>query len=251
MKAESVLVVDVGNSRVKWGLGQSGHLTAGMSFSSRQAGIAGELDRNWGGLPAPSTAMISNVRGRELGETLHAWLKSQWGVAARFATVAASAHGVRNGYEDHASLGVDRWVALIAAHSLFAAPLCVADCGTALTVDAVDGQGCHRGGLIAPGLGLMRQSLQQAAPALHHVLGGHPRVPARDTADAVQGGILQMAAGLIERFLIRMEGEFGCTPRLVLTGGDAPSIARELNVAVELEPDLILRGLLLIAEGDS
>lgn len=251
MKTETVLAVDVGNSRVKWALARAGGLSAGEPFCSRAELLEDELDRHWGALPAPERVVVSSVKGPESNATLTAWLLDRWHLPARFATVNAESLGVRNGYENPLALGIDRWVAMIAAWNSCRGPLCVADCGTALTLDAVDAEGRHLGGSIAPGLSLMRQSLESGAPALHRLPSGKPDIPARNTADAVQSGILQMAAGFIDRFVTKIEARVNSPVQLFLTGGDAPTVAAQLETPFKLEPDLILHGLLLIAEGDS
>ncbi|MBS1213524.1 MAG: type pantothenate kinase, partial [Proteobacteria bacterium] len=158
MNPETALLVDIGNSRVKWGLGQAGRVTSGEAFPSRSEGLRAEMERCWGGLPAPGAVVVASVAGRDAAEILRDWLFSRWGVVPRLVCAEPRAHGVVNGYDDPAALGVDRWVCLLGAHRLHTGPLCIADCGTALTLDALDGAGRHLGGLIGPGLQLMRRS---------------------------------------------------------------------------------------------
>lgn len=248
MRAEPVLLVDAGNSRIKWGLGHKGRIQAGVPFCSRGAGLEQDLQRLWAGLPKPDRILVSNVAGNQTANALSDWSLHTWGLTPHFVRSQRAACGVINGYEEPEALGVDRWVALIAAHGLYREPLCIADCGTALTLDSMDAQGRHLGGLIAPGLGLMRQSLGAGTAALSSLPTGRNAVPACNTADAVQSGTLHMESALIERFARHMESRFGAVPRLLLTGGDAPAVSNELKIPNEMEPDLVLRGLVLIAE---
>lgn len=248
MRAEPVLLVDAGNSRIKWGLAHKERIQAGVPFLSHGAGLELDLQRFWACLSNPDRILVSNVAGKQTADTLSDWSLRTWGITPHFVQSGRAACGVTNGYEDPGALGVDRWVALIAAHGLYREPLCIADCGTALTLDAMDAQGRHLGGLIAPGLGLMRQSLRSGTAALSSLPIGRNAIPACNTADAVKSGTLHMEAALIERFARHMESRFGAVPRLILTGGDAPAVSNELNIPNQMELDLILRGLLLIAE---
>lgn len=242
------LLVDIGNSRIKWGLGENGRVDAGPPFAAECAPLMGELDRQWGGLPAPASVVVSNVAGSEIGACLQNWVGRRWGLPVRFVLPEACAYGVVNGYENPEQLGVDRWVCLVAARHAHPLPACIADCGTAITVDALDACGNHLGGLIAPGLTLMQQALIQRTQGLHQGEGVYSGLLAGNTAAAMMNGARQAGVGLIERTLRAAGRLLGCEPHLVLTGGDAQTIAAELSVPYALAPNLVLQGLLAIAE---
>jgi type III pantothenate kinase len=101
--------------------------------------------------------------------------------------------------------------------------------------------------LIAPGLSLMRESLARGTHGLNLAGGGSAGSFAQDTVAAIIGGTLQATAGLLERSFHTAERRLSEKPRLLLTGGDAPIIAAELNIPHQLRPDLVLEGLLAIA----
>lgn len=248
MRAETALLVDAGNSRIKWGVWHAGLLSVGRPFCRRGEGLAQDMRAHWGELPVPDQVLVSNVAGDRTAAELRSYSIECWGVSPQFVQASPAACGVCNGYEVPEALGVDRWIALIGARGVCPDSLCLADCGTALTLDAMDAQGRHLGGLIAPGLEMMRQSLNRGAAALSSLPAGRFNVPARNTADGVHSGILQMAAGLIEGFARTMTPRFGAAPHLILTGGDAPIVSETLSYPHRLETDLTLRGLLLIAE---
>jgi type III pantothenate kinase len=243
-----VLLVDIGNSRIKWGLGKNARVDAGRPFASDATALTGEFDRFWGDLPAPSSVVACRVADAEIGQRLREWVERHWGLTIRFVQPESQAYGVVNGYDTPEKLGVDRWVALVAVRKFYPLPACVADCGTAITVDALDSEGRHLGGVIAPGLTLMRQSLIQRVPALSLAAGDYHGLLARNTAAAMLSGARQAGAGLIERTVRETGRLLGCDPHLVLSGGDAQTLAVELSVPYVLAPELVLQGLLIIAE---
>jgi type III pantothenate kinase len=151
---------------------------------------------------------------------------------------------VINGYSNPEQLGVDRWLGLLGLQAGYALPACLVDCGTAITLDLLDGQARHRGGLIAPGLMTMQRALQTDA----HGLGGlEVRAGAfelgHDTAGCIQAGCLMACAGLIEKTLTQLTEGLNEPVRLVLAGGDAERIGRQLSIPFELNADIVLRGL--------
>jgi type III pantothenate kinase len=246
------LLVDIGNTRVKWGRAKNGRLVAGTPFPSEGAALCDHLDRHWRALGAPDAVYVSNVIGAEAAGRLADWIARHWsGVPVRFARSEAQGHGVINGYERPEQLGVDRWVGLIALRRDYPLPACVADCGTALTFDVLDADGRHLGGLIAPGPALMKRALVQETRG---VRGGDGRVPeflGRDTAAGVASGILRACAGLVEKSVREAAEYLGRSPTLVLSGGDGEAVGQCLGVPYRLEPDLVLRGLFTIAEDGS
>lgn len=152
-------------------------------------------------------------------------------------------------YADPAALGVDRWVAGVAAHRLHRAGLFV-DCGTALTVNALGAGGEFLGGAIAPGLGTMAAGLQARAPALPRADPSRSlRLPATDPSGAVDAGVTLGFCGAVERLVAEVEAAAGVTgtPRL-LTGGDAEAYLRHGRLAFQHVPDLVHQGLRCLAE---
>jgi type III pantothenate kinase len=157
----------------------------------------------------------------------------------------AHAFGVYNAYQQPEKLGVDRWLALVAVHNHYPVPACIVDCGTAITVDLIDADGKHQGGLISPGLTLMKKSLAEGTEALEFNEANHVFGPANFTEAAIYSGTLSAAAGLIEHVLTMQSN----ATQLILTGGDAEIIATQLGVKAIIDNDLVLRGLAIILKG--
>src|SRR5450830_1253608 len=185
-----MLLIDAGNTRVKWAL-------AAPSGAVGHADIA-RLAEAWRALPRPDGALLSNVAGAPMLDQLKAQLAlAAPGIALEsFGSVAARA-GLRNGYRNPAQLGSDRFAAAIGARFLYPGQkLIVATCGTATTVDAIDAAGVFLGGMILPGLGLMAASLARNTAQLPQVKEGAalPAGFADNTDDAILAGCVNAQA---------------------------------------------------------
>ena len=243
-----MLLADIGTSWIKWGSYDGGslqihcHAHGGESWTE----LAGQL---WADLPRPDRVVIVSVAGPEIRATLANWIRQAWGVEAEFVASTAAACGVRNSYAEPERMGADRWVAMIAARALLGPQTCyVVDCGTAITIDALATDGQHLGGVIIPGMRLMREALywktRQIPPEK-----GEARVFGQSTRDCVWGGALYAAASAIDGVTGRMIASHGPGARL-LTGGVAGMILPQLQGDYRLEPDLIFAGLQVIADAN-
>jgi len=163
--------------------------------------------------------------------------------------VKASSHacGVRNQYTVPEQLGVDRWAMLIAARALTQADCVVVALGTALTVDMLAQDGRFLGGVIAPGMQLMRAALAQGTDAVAPPPGQVTPFP-NNTADAVQTGLVYAALGVIEKTLAKFEAQCQQPVSCILTGGGADWIAPYLNRPFQVVDNLVLEGLRLLAQ---
>ena len=157
----SDLLIDVGNTRIKWARLEQGALQP-QSASPHADWTAQTFVDHLG--PACADAqrvLVSNVAGPRMAQVIRAGLAQARHVAPEFVTSTATAGGVRNAYSQPAQLGVDRWLAIIGAHALERGAVCVVSVGTAMTIDGVDANGQHLGGVIVPGPDLMMASLLQ------------------------------------------------------------------------------------------
>jgi type III pantothenate kinase len=148
-------------------------------------------------------------------------------------------------------LGSDRWSALIGAWTKARSALCVVDVGTAVKVDSVDAAGRHLGGLIVPGIYMMREALMtktsDIAEAAEHSTPSMAGVLANNTMGAVSRGAVFALAGLADRAAEVIEQSTGVKPKLFITGGDAGMITGTMRTRGEIVPDLVLQGLAVIA----
>ncbi len=241
------LLVDIGNSRLKWALDAgTGELQPGGGCAA-PANAPLELNRIWAEIATPALVVVANVAGPERRREIEVWARDRGACAPIFVRAEAAAFGVVNRYRVPDDLGSDRWAALVAARSLGAGAACVVDCGTALTVDALSATGEFLGGVILPGLGLARSVLTRNTHGIGAMAGSADCCLGRSTADGVSAGTLFGAAGAIERVLEEQMSVLGRATTVYLTGGDAPAIAAKLRRAAEHIPDLVLRGLAVMA----
>ncbi len=235
-----MLLIDIGNSRTKWAISSDGVWT---QQGAAGLGEWGTVRQAFAGLAPVHRIVACNVAGDDaaalLGEACAAL-----SCPVEFVTARETQCGVRNGYAQPDRLGADRWVALIAAWRQTRAPCLVVNCGTATTVDALSAKGEFLGGLILPGIDMMRNSLLQGTARVKEANGRWQAFP-RSTDDAVVSGAIQATVGAIHRQyeLLGVPGA-GC----VLDGGAADQIQSLLRLPVKRLDNLVLRGLQIIAE---
>ena len=146
-----------------------------------------------------------------------------------------------------AAVGADRLVNAVAAHERYKGALIVVDFGTATTFDIVDENGNYEGGVIAPGVNVSAEALHQAAAMLPRVAVGRTQnVIGKDTVPAMQSGLFWGYIGLIEGLIARIKEEFGKPMTVIGTGGLATPFHRQTQVIDHLDPDLTIRGLVMI-----
>ena len=238
-----VLAIDAGNTRVKWGLHDGARWRARAWVATAQAGrLKAVLAR----LPAPELIVIANVAGSVFGDKLRQALPA---AATRWLKSTRAQAGIRSSYATPAQLGVDRWAALIGAYRLFGAAAVVVNAGTALTVDALTADGVFAGGMIVPGVELMRKALQENTAGLQRRTGKFSFFPDA-TGDAIMSGAINASCGAIERMARFLEDAGQAAPLCVISGGGAALLAPQLNLEVKLVDNLVLEGLLTIARDD-
>ena len=239
------LLIDIVNSSVKWGTGKGRNIISGQAFSHQDPFDTNVLLDIWQRLEKPQKIAISSVSSAAIVSRISSLAEQLWpGVKIVRPCAQDYACGVKNSYRYPEQLGVDRWLCLLAVNKLYTSPACVVDCGTAITVDFLDNQGLHLGGLISPGLTLMKKSLHQEAETLQFYQQSFPVGLADNTGAAIYNGTLLSAAGLIEYIMDRQSMKF----KLILTGGDAELIAQHISLDTKIEPDLVLQGLSVILE---
>jgi len=242
-----MLLVDVGNTRIKWGLSHHQAISGHGALEYRDKPIMEVLAAAWAELPSPARILVVNVAGALFAENLGRYCKEHFQRVPEYVQATPQACGVTNGYSQPAQLGVDRWTAVIGAYHIYGGPVCIIGCGTAITVDTVTREGQHLGGLIAPGLGVMQRALTAAAPAIPQEAGDTVTLYARDTRTAVTSGVLYAAAGLIERATAEIQAQQGAQTKYLLTGGDAERMQSVVRGQFTLALHLVLEGLAVLA----
>ncbi len=245
----AMLLLDIGNTRLKWASLETGELGVLRAIPHAQLTRSVLIETVLAGA-RPARVLAANVAGERMRELVDAAVRAHWNLPVEFAVPGSTAAGVTNGYRDPQQLGVDRWLAMVGAFRMFGGPAIVASAGTALTIDALDARGVHLGGLIAPGLELMTQSLFAATSDIAQrakMFAGAADYFADNTFGAVEQGALQAAASLIDRSVRVLEERVGSSATLVLTGGASEHIAAALLHPARTVADLVMRGLAVLA----
>jgi type III pantothenate kinase len=242
------LLMDVGNSRVKWGVLDGGEI--------RRTGHISQERIHDKGLQVLTTripnhvdkVLISNVAGTTFGTRLSGVVGMHCECDVRFARTARRGWGVTNSYTQPRRMGVDRWVAMVGAWAEVQSSCLVVDVGTAMTIDAIDDDGQHLGGQIIPGVTTMASSLSSATSDIPEVRPAPGRGCAdlgmfgRNTASAVREGAQNAVVGAVDRAIRTLQSN-AYAPAVVLTGGDSSRILNALCESPLHRPHLVLQGL--------
>ncbi len=227
-----ILCLDAGNTRLKWGL-----FDTELKQLVGGALAYGELETL--SLPPAQLAVLANVAGPEVGSRIEALLGCL-GIPLCLAASNTSQCGVTSAYDNPSQLGVDRWAALIGARGRHQGACLVVMAGTATTVDSLDANGVFCGGLILPGLDLMRASLVKNTAQLGAEAGEFRPLPT-NTADAIMSGCLNAQVGAIERQFAAIAHVPGAL--CLLGGGAAPALESLLAIPFRRADSLVLEGL--------
>ncbi len=237
----TVLAIDAGNSRIKWGLFADG---AWQLRGALETSAVGEFAQALAAVPIPRHIVIANVAGATVRDGIEAAL-ARFAVPVDWVVSVPQQCGVRSGYADPSQLGADRWAALVAARERYATACVVVMAGTTVTVDALSSEGVCLGGCIVPGIALMQQSLADSTAQLHR-RDGHFLFFPDNTADAIVSGAVNAIAGAVDRIARYMREAGEPDPLVVLSGGAAAVLAPQLSGRVEAVDNLVLDGLLRI-----
>lgn len=237
-----ILLLDAGNTRIKWGVRDAGDWLARGVYPTSEAARLGD---DWAAYPL-ARALLSCVAGDTTRLALQRLLSPRV-EQLRWVVAAAQAHGVCNAYQPAESLGADRYAALVAARRRGLGACLVVSVGTALTVDALTPDGRFLGGCIAPGPDLMRTALLQGTAGVRGGKGQTDAFP-RATGAAVASGIAlaQMGVVTVMRERLRRHGDEAVT--ILLTGGARAILADALEPPLLEVDDLVLEGLVWMAK---
>lgn len=240
-----ILELDCGNTLIKW------RLLTGAALCSFEQGSVARVAELFEQLPAQSSQAITrcrmvSVRSGVETDDIQSALAEHLGIAVTVARPARRLAGVTNGYDEFAALGLDRWLAVVAAYELARRPCLVIDLGTAATVDLVAGDGRHLGGYITPGLSLLRQQLFGHTQRIRYDLLDQGQAtgsvgPGTRTADAVERGCSMMLKSYISMQIAEASQWLGDDFCVYATGGDV-ALVEDLP-GVNVVSDLVFRGL--------
>ena len=240
------LLFDIGNTRIKAARFENGSLHPLPSIT--HGGDAAFPDE-WQLADKPEAIWVASVASDKVVLRLGKWAHASWGCELMRAQVEQGVGGLNTSYHQPQQLGVDRWLAALGAYHLAEQKgVCVIDAGTALTVDLVDDSGVHLGGLIAPGIELMIESLTKGTAQLALENISVPDIFATDTQSAISLGCADYVVGMIERVNQRIMRQNLNIHTWYLTGGQGELVNRLSTQNMQLIPELVLHGLAIVAE---
>jgi len=241
-----ILLLDIGNSNVKWAVLDNGQLGSSTAASHRGQTIAKVLSQTGSTLTRPDEVWLANVAGNDADQVVIDWVAEHWSCPLHIATPQTQACAVTNGYCQPSQLGVDRWLGLIACYAAEKKAACVVSCGTAITADVIDADGKHLGGFILPGLNMAQDALNAGTHDIktHNSLQSVSSLDlATDTGTAISHGAMYAAAAFIDKLCADMEQTLSITIELIITGGDAELVLPLITRRAKHQPQLVMQGL--------
>ena len=247
---ESSLLIDMGNTRIKWVWARDGQINEESHGSGEPEDFRNFVKSQAAG--PPGRVLLSSVAAVDRSAAIIDVCASHWGVAVSRVLSSPKQAGIINAYDRPETLGVDRWLAIVGAAHTYGTPVIIWDLGTATTLDAVDKEGQHQGGLILPGPVTMLKSLK--SETMLSVPGGLDDTdenavhPGQTTSQCIAQGVRAAQLGALHQFLENTSGRAGQSqtrrPQLIVTGGAAEGILSALDMEYVFDPWLVFRGML-------
>jgi type III pantothenate kinase len=249
-----MLLIDVGNSRIKWATVRNGLWLQQGHVAIDQVKC---LAQQWQGL-SPSQVVGCCVAGQAVMNELETLVQLSFALSIAWLRVTSTCCGVLNHYKNSGqngeydtTLGTDRWAALIAVHHRYSGHRVVVNVGTAMTVDALTAKGEFLGGMILPGIRLMQVALNTHTARLPYAAGQYDPFP-KTTNDAIYTGILTALSSTIDTLAKRLIEYCGSLDvQCIISGGDAELVSPYLSYPYQVVDELVLQGLTIIAQNDA
>ncbi|MBY0483397.1 type III pantothenate kinase [Nitrosomonas sp.] len=239
-----ILAIDSGNSFIKWGLFNHGCC---LKLGKIQYDKIQDVKNDFKVLQAPESIIISHV-SREATKNQICEQISRWPVKPHWIRSCAFQCGVTNSYSNPAQLGCDRWASLIAAWEMQQQACLVINIGTAVTIDALSESGEFLGGIILPGFHLMLNSLQRGTQLFNAGMSTYEDFPI-NTNSAIQSGIIHSVIGAIERMYNLLSLKINHPVKTsIVSGGGVSLLSPFITIPIKTIDNLVLKGLVLIAE---
>lgn len=235
-----ILQVDAGNTRIKW------RLKAPVTNSNRcneacsavnKEDFETELKLLVGKVTQVQLSSVSNQE-----KLLDFFSQYFAGVPILLAETQTEQLGLRNSYVQPEKMGVDRWLAMLAAWNHYKSGLIVVGAGTALTIDVVGESGEHQGGYILPGYATAISSLKVRTSDVHHQMLEEDAISlGKETSECVQHGVVRQMVEVIKA----VQSDYAKF-HLVLSGGDAEMLAQYFQQK-DIWPNIVHDGLSLLS----
>lgn len=238
------LYVDVGNTALKWRRRDGRCVEQGGETHQRHWDQALEAPL------APGAALqvvwVASVAGAEADQRIAQLIRQRTGREPHFYYSQPSDFGITSCYPEPRRLGVDRWVAMLECWHRFGAGIII-DCGSALTIDAIDEEGHFLGGYIVPGLGMLRNALLRDTADVHVEQSRADLGLGHSTGECVHNGLLRMSVAFVADVVAQLRTQLPGDCHVLVTGGGATELLAFFPFEFQHLPDLVLDGLERVA----
>lgn len=248
-----ILLVDIGNSRIKMASCDRGQLNVLQAVPhDRQTFPQVALDMLAQLSEVPHKVVVANVAARTHTEVLADFCERHWGLIPHVLTTPLAGDGITNGYTEHQQLGIDRWAAMVGAWRRYQGLQCIIDAGSAVTIDVLARDGIHQGGVIIPGVNMILNNIVTAVDGINEA-GLQDMYPApvlgRSTRECLLAGGYSAVIGAVERVMAHVRSISSDNVYCVITGGAAQNLLSSLPENCICLPNLVLEGMMVMAEG--
>ena len=248
-----ILLMDIGNTRIKWGVLEKRALSEIGSLSTPHSRDF-DLTPLFMSLPSDVKSIVAScVLSKETQIKLTESFSDHFELAIQFIKPKNRFSGLTNGYTNPSKLGTDRWAAMIGAHNEFGGNILVVDMGTAITIDYINAEGVHKGGQTLPGLKSFFNILDQSTGSINtkinisDIAAKDIKKWGKNTDDAVISGAMSAISGAINAAVFSFKIE-DSMPSVILTGGDAIYFKDVFDYSLSYRPNLVLEGLARILD---
>lgn len=241
------LLLDLGNSRCKAAFANGDTITHQALLCDKESRLA-TVEMLLREKKILKQVVICSVWSEELNHELKKLLHRQAIHDYYFIEPQTDSFGVQLGYANPGQMGPDRLAVMIAANEKFKGNKCIVDCGTAVTIDVLDADGIHHGGIIFPGTTSMQRAMYVETGVAYRKGDGRIEVLADNTSDAIYAGCLTAVAGGIRQAVNIMQEQRGLFDLIAITGGDAELVLPMFTEKVLHQPEMVLDGLMIISE---
>lgn len=239
------LEIDVGNTRLKWRVLDVNRQQVAAGHCAHELAFLDKLHQQFLDLESVCIACVAQV---SIKQDLCKHVLVLWGIESQFAKTQKEYAGLQIAYDDPARLGVDRWLAMLAAWHDARQAICVVDCGSAITIDRVDASGRHLGGYIVPGLTMQVKALLSSTGQIRFEGQVEPcnRAWGGSTEEAVNFGVLRMVTSFINAIVDEV-ADSETVSAFYICGGDASALLPLLHHGDRFfhRPELVMDGLVI------
>lgn len=245
VRNELYLLIDGGNSQLKWAWVENGSFKEVSRAPYRDLGSLGEEWRARGG------ETVKIIGCAVCGEVKKSWVEAQLARPVEWLPSMEQALGIRNHYRNPAEHGADRWFNALGSRRFTQNACVVVSCGTAVTTDALTEDNHYLGGTIMPGFHLMKEAMAAKTANLNRPVGKVYPFPTT-TSNALASGMMDAVCGALMMMHGRLKNKTGADRQVdvIITGGGAAKVVQALpetfvlDNTVKIVDNLVIYGLL-------